>query len=204
MLIAWSWPKLHGLSTLCVKFGDLFVGKSLLTSAGERLTILTEASLGILLLLSTVVPLGLMLSHRQTMRGWSPNFCAPVPKGCPAKDLPTGYQIHLVSDTRRTFVPWIRMSDFHRSINESWEVVLAPWLVDLLNDLPEGTTIGTASHSKFFVIGTDKAQTARLSQRHPILNPAWHRVIYDNDFPLSPYSRQLLSQPEAPPPLFAP
>jgi hypothetical protein len=121
-----------------------------------------------------------------------------LPAGCAAKDLPAGYQIHLISDARRTFVPWIRISDFRRSINAHWEAVLAPWVVDLLKDLPEGTTIATACHSTFFVIETDKVQTNRLSQRHTILKP-WHRVIYDNDFPLSAYSRQILSQPKPTP-----
>jgi hypothetical protein len=71
-------------------------------------------------------------------------------------------------------------------------------VVELFKDLPEGTTIAAACHSNFFVIETDKVQTNRLSQRHPILKP-WHRLIYDNDFPLSPYSRQILSQPKPPP-----
>ena len=99
----------------------------------------------------------------------------------------------------RTFVPWVTVPDFRRSIDGNFEKLRAPWLLDLLNDLPEGTTIGTACHSSFFVIGTDKAQTTRISRRHPILNRAWHRLIYDNEYPLTPYSRQILSQPKAPP-----
>jgi hypothetical protein len=199
MLIAWSWRELRNFLRLQAKSGDLFVEKSLLTNAGDRLTRLTQASLGILLLLSTVVPLGLMLSRRHTISGWSPQYCVPLPEGCPARNLPRGYQIHLIPDAGRTFVPWVRVSDFRRGVDENLETLRAPWLLDLLNDLPEGTTIGTACHSKFFVVGTDKAQTSRISRRHPILNRAWHRLIYDNDFPLPPYSRQMLSQPQAPP-----
>jgi hypothetical protein len=199
MLIAWGWRGLRNLLPLRTKASDLFVEKNLLTNAGERLTRLTQGSLGILLLLSIVVPLGLMLSHRHTIHGWSPQYCVPLPKGCPARNLPSGYQIHLISDAGRTFVPWVRVSDFRKSIDGNLEKLRAPWLLDLLNDLPEGTTIGTACHSNFFVIGTDKAQTRKISQRHPILNRAWHRVVYDNDYPLPPYSRQILSQLKAPP-----
>ena len=199
MLIAWSWRGLRNLLPPWIKSGGLFAGKNPCTPAGHPLTRLTQASLGILLLLSTVVPLGLMLSRHNTISGWSPQFCVPLPQGCPARNLPSGYQIHLISDAGRTFVPWVRISDFRKSIDGNFEKLRAPWLLDLLNDLPEGTTIGTACHSQFFVIGTDKVRTARISQRHPILNRAWHRLIYDNEYPLSPYSRQILSQPKAPP-----
>jgi hypothetical protein len=95
-------------------------------------------------------------------------------------------------------VPWVRVSDFRRGVDENLEKLRAPWLLDLLNDLPEGTTIGAACHSQFFVIGTDKVRTSRISRRHPIFR-AWHRLIYDNEYPLPPYSRQMLSQPKAPP-----
>ena len=151
------------------------------------------------MLFATVVPLRLMASKHHTIKGWQPQFCVPVPGGCPAKNLPGGYQIHLISDSGRTFVPWVRISDFRRSIDGNFETLRAPWLLDLLNDLPEGTTIGAACHSNFFVIGTDKAQTKRISQRNPILNRAWHRIIYDDDYPIPPYSCQILSQPQAPP-----
>jgi hypothetical protein len=196
-LIAWSWRELRNLLALRSKSG-LFVEKNLLANAGDRLTRLTQGCLGILLLLSTVVPLGLMLSRHNTISGWSPQFCVPLPEGCPAKNLPAGYQIHLIPDAGRTFVPWVTVSDFRRSIDGNFEKLRAPWLLDLLNDLPEGTTIGTACHSRFFVIGTDKARTSRISRRHPILNRAWHRLIYDNEYPVPPYSRQMLSQPQAP------
>jgi hypothetical protein len=199
MFIAWSWQELRNVLPLRTKSGDLFVEKNLLTNAGDRLTRLTQGCLGILLLLSTVVPLGLMLSRHHTISGWSPQFCVPLPEGCPARNLPTGYQIHLISDAGRTFVPWVRVSDFRKSIDGNFEKLRAPWLLDLLNDLPEGTTIGTACHSQFFVIATDKVGTTRMSHRHPILNRAWHRLIYDNEYPLSAYSRQILSQPKAPP-----
>ena len=198
MLIAWSWRGLRNFLPLRARSGDLFVEKNLLTNAGDRLTRLTQASLGILLLLSTVVPLGLMLSGRHTISGWSPQYCVPLPEGCPARNLPGGYQIHLISDAGRTFVPWVRVSDFRRGVDENLEKLRAPWLLDLLNDLPEGTTIGAACHSQFFVIGTDKVRTSRISRRHPIFR-AWHRLIYDNEYPLPPYSRQMLSQPKAPP-----
>jgi hypothetical protein len=131
-----------------------------------------------------------MLSKHHSIKGWAPRWAVPAQGGCPAKNLPSGYQIHLISDTGRTFVPWVRVSDFRKSIDGNLEKLRAPWLLDLLNDLPEGTTIGTACHSNFFVIGTDKAETKRISQRHPILNRAWHRIVYDNDYPLPPYSRQ--------------
>ena len=198
MLIAWSWQELRNFLSLRAK-----------------LTRLTQGCLGILLLLSTVIPLGLMLSRHHTIRGWSPQFCVPLPEGCPARNLPSGYQIHLISDAGRTFVPWVRVSDFRRGVHENLEKLRAPRpetaqlnnpflrdtaaALDLLNDLPEGTTIGTACHSQFFVIGTDKVRTTRISRRHPILNRAWHRLIYDNEYPLTPYSRQILSQPKAPP-----
>jgi hypothetical protein len=169
MLIAWSWQELRNFLPLRTKSGDLFVEKNLLTNAGDRLTRLTQGCLGILLLLSTVVPLGLMLSHHHTISGWSQQFCVPLPEGCPARNLPTGYQIHLISDAGRTFVPWVRVSDFRKSIDGNFEKLRAPWLLDLLNDLPEGTTIGTACHSTFFVIGTDKVKTTRISRRHPII-----------------------------------
>jgi hypothetical protein len=198
MLMAWSWLRLRSLLLLWSKSRRLLARNGFAPSAGALSTALAQVSVVILLLLSTVVPLGLMLSHRHVNRGWSPSFCVPLPEGCAAKDLPSGYQIHLISDAGRTFVPWIRVSDFHRSINDNWEATLAPWVVELLKDLPEGTTIATACHSRFFVIDTDKAKTTRLSQRHPILNPSWHRVIYDNDFHLSPHSQEILSQPKPP------
>ena len=199
MLIAWSWRGLRNLLPPWTKSDGLFAGKNPCPHAGDPLTRLTQASLGILLLLSTVVPLGLMLTRHNAITGWSPQFCVPLPRGCPARDLPSGYQIHLISDAGRTFVPWVRVSDFRRGVDENLEKLRAPWLLDLLRDLPEGTTIGTACHSQFFVIGTDKVRTARVSQRNPILNRAWHRLIYDNEYPLTPYSRQILSQPKAPP-----
>jgi len=197
MLTAWSWQELRNFLLLRTKSGD--VEKNLVTNAGDRVTHLTQGCLGILLLLSTVVPLGLMLLRHNTISGWSPQFCVPLPEGCPARNLPGGYQIHLISDAGRTFVPWVTVSDFRRSIDGNFEKLRAPWLLDLLNDLPEGTTIATACHSQFFVIGTDKVRTTRISRRHPILNRAWHRLIYDNEYPLSAYSRQILSQPKAPP-----
>jgi hypothetical protein len=176
------------------------IERSHLTRLADQLVRPTQAALVILVLLATVVPLGLMLWNRNAIRGWQPQFCVPQPEGCPAKNLPGGYQIHLISDNGRTFVPWVRVSDFRKSIDGNLEKLRASWLLDLLNDLPEGTTIGTASHSAFFVIGTDKSQTSRISRRHPILNRAWHRVVYDNDYPITPYSRQILSQPKAPTP----
>jgi hypothetical protein len=199
ILITWSWGGLRKLLPLRTASRDSFVEKNHLTYADGQLMRLIKAVLGILLLLTTVVPLALMLSKRHPITGWAPQFCVPVPKGCPAKNLPAGYQIHLISDTGRTFVPWVTVSDFRKSIDGNLEILRAPWVLDLLNDLPEGTTIGTACHSAFFVIGTDKVGTTRISQRHPILNRTWHRVIYDNDYPLPPYSRQILSQPKAPP-----
>src|SRR6266496_822995 len=195
MLTTWGWLRLRSAWS---KSGRLPACPGFTRSADVPLILTTQAAVLMLLVLSTAVPLCLMLTHRHVNRGWSPTFCAPLPAGCPANDLPAGYQIHLISDARRTFVPWIRISDFRRTISAHWDAVLAPWVVDLFKDLPEGTTIAAACHSQFFVIETDKAQTNRLSQRHPILKP-WHRVIYDNDFPLSPYSRQILSQPEPPP-----
>src|SRR6266480_4306447 len=199
MLIAWSWGGLRKILPLRTASRDSFVEKNHLTYADGQLVRLIQAVLGLLLLLTTVVPFALMVSKHHPIRGWAPQFCVPVPKGCPAKNLPSGYQIHLISDTGRTFLPWVTVSDFRRSIDGNLEKLRAPWLLDLLNDLPEGTTIGTACHSQFFVIGTDKVGTSRISQRHPILNRTWHRVIYDNDYPLPPYSQQILSQPKAPP-----
>ncbi len=199
MLITWSLGGLRKLLPLRTASRDPFVEKNHLTYADGQLVRLIQAGLGILLLLTTVVPFALMVSKHHPIRGWAPQFCVPVPKGCPAKNLPSGYQIHLISDTGRTFLPWVTVSDFRRSIDGNLEKLRAPWLLDLLNDLPEGTTIGTACHSQFFVIGTDKVGTTRISKRHPILNRTWHRVIYDNNYPLPPYSRQILSQPKAPP-----
>jgi hypothetical protein len=199
MLISWSWRGLRNLLPLPFKSDTLSVEKEHTSSTDNRLTYLLQAFLGILVLLATAVPLALMLSKHHPISGWEPQFCVPVPRGCPAKKLPAGYQIHLISDTGRTFVPWIRISDFRQSISDNLETTRAPWLLDLLQDLPEGTTIGAACHSQFFVIGTDKVGTARISQRHPILNRAWHRLIYDNDYPIRPYSWQILSRPEAPP-----
>src|SRR6266487_372519 len=199
MLITWSWGGLRKILPLRTASRDPFVEKNHLTYADGQLVRLIQAGLGILLLLTTVVPFALMVSKHHPIRGWAPQFCVPVPKGCPANNLPSGYQIHLISDTGRTFLPWVTVSDFRRSIDGNLEKLRAPWLLDLLNDLPEGTTIGTACHSQFFVIGTDKVGTTRISKRHPILNRTWHRVIYDNNYPLPPYSRQILSQPKAPP-----
>jgi len=200
MLLSWSWRALRKVLSLWSALDDSRAELSERSSADRQLERLSLAGGSILVLLTTVVPLGLMLSKRHTIKGWQPQFCVPVPEGCPAKDLPGGYQIHLISDSGRTFVPWVRISDFRKSLNDNFETLRAPWLLDLLRDLPEGTTIGTASHSTFFVIGTDKAQTSRISRRHPILNRAWHRVVYDNDYSITPYSRQILSQPKAPTP----
>lgn len=199
ILLSWSWTTLRDYLPLRSGSRGLVTEKSHLTHPGDELARLTQAALIILVLLATVVPLGLMLSRRHSIRGWAPRWVVPAQGGCPARNLPSGYQIHLISDTGRTFVPWVRVSDFRKSIDGNLERLRAPWLLDLFNDLPEGTTIGTACHSNFFVIGTDKAETKRISQRHPILNRAWHRVTYDNDYPLPPYSRQILSQPKAPP-----
>ncbi len=199
MLISWSGRGLRNLLPWRIRFANVLVDKSQFILADSRLTQLLQASLGILLVLITIVPLALMLSKNRPIRGWDPRYCVPVPEGCPARNLPAGYQIHLIADTGRTFVPWIRISDFRRSIDDNAEKTRAPWMLDLLQDLPEGTTIGTACHSQFFVIGTDKVETTRISQRHPILNRAWHRVIYDNDYPIQPYSQELLSRPQAPP-----
>jgi hypothetical protein len=199
ILLSWSWTTLRDYLPLRSGSRGLVTEKSHLTHPGDQLARLTQAGLIILVLLATVVPLGLMLSRRHSIRGWAPRWVVPAQGGCPARNLPSGYQIHLISDTGRTFVPWVRVSDFRKSIDGNLERLRAPWLLDLFNDLPEGTTIGTACHSNFFVIGTDKAETKRISQRHPILNRAWHRVTYDNDYPLPPYSRQILSQPKAPP-----
>lgn len=126
MLIAWSWRGLRNLLPPWIKSGGLFAGKNPCTPAGDPLTRLTQASLGILLLLSTVVPLGLMLSRHNTISGWSPQFCVPLPQGCPARNLPSGYQIHLISDAGRTFVPWVRVSDFRRGVDENLEKLRAP------------------------------------------------------------------------------
>jgi hypothetical protein len=199
LLISWSWTTLREYLPLRSATRGLVAEKSDLTHPGDHLARLTQVGLVILVLLATVVPLGLMLWNHNAIKGWQPRFCVPQPGGCPAKNLPSGYQIHLISDNGRTFVPWVRVSDFRKSIDGNLEKLRAPWLLDLFNELPEGTTIGTACHSSFFVIGTDKAQTRKLSQRHAILNRAWHRVVYDNDYPLPPYSRQILSQPKAPP-----
>jgi hypothetical protein len=199
MLVAWSLGAMGRFLTLHTEPGGLFVKTASVAWTESNLAPLIQAALGILLFFTIVVPLGLMLSNRHSITGWAPRWCVPVQTGCPARNLPSGYQIHLISDTGRTFVPWVRVSDFRKSIDGNLEKLRAPWLLDLLNDLPEGTTIGTACHSNFFIIGTDKAQTNRISQRHPILNRAWHRVVYDNDYPLPPYSRQILGQPNAPP-----
>jgi hypothetical protein len=199
LLIASSSEALRKHLPLSSPSRDTLVEKNRLTQVDGQLVCLTQAGMAILVLMATAVPLGLMLSKRHTINGWQPQFCVPVQGGCLARDLPSGYQIHLISDAGRTFVPWVRVSDFRKSIDGNLEKLRAPWLLDLLNDLPQGTTIGTACHSNFFVIGTDKAQTRKISQRHPILNRAWHRVVYDNDYPLPPYSRQVLSQLKAPP-----
>jgi hypothetical protein len=199
MLLSWSWAGLREHLPLWRASRDTLLESNRLARADDQLSRLTQAALAILVLLATVVPLGLMLWNRNSIKGWQPQFCVPVQGGCPAKDLPSGFQIHLISDSGRTFVPWIRVSDFRKSIDGNLEKLRAPWLLDLFNDLPENTTIGTACHSNFFVIGTDKAGTSKISQRHPILNRAWHRVTYDNDYPLSPYSQQILNRPKAPP-----
>jgi hypothetical protein len=199
LLISWGSTTLREYLPLHRSSSETIVGKSHLTHVADQLIRLTQAALVILVFLATVVPLGLMFSKRHSIRGWAPSWAVPAQGGCPARNLPSGYQIHLISDTGRTFVPWVRVSDFRKSVDGNLERLRAPWLLDLFNDLPQGTTIGTACHSNFFVIATDKAQTRRISQRHPILNRAWHRVTYDNDYPLPPYSRQILSQPKAPP-----
>ena len=199
LLICWSWANARRYLSLPSASDNPAVAERHLANGENRIMSLTLAGLVILMLFATVVPLRLMLSKHHTIKGWQPQFCVPVPRGCPAKNLPGGYQIHLISDSGRTFVPWVRISDFRRSIDGNFETLRAPWLLDLLNDLPEGTTIGAACHSNFFVIGTDKAQTKRISQRNPILNRAWHRIIYDDDYPIPPYSCQILSQPQAPP-----
>jgi hypothetical protein len=199
LLISWCSTMLRQYLPWYRLSGERIVEESHLTHVADQLMGLTQAGLVILVLLATVVPLGLMLWNQNAIKGWQPRYCVPQQGGCQARNLPGGYQIHLISDNGRTFVPWVRVSDFRKSLAGNLERLRAPWLLDLLNDLPEGTTIGTACHSSFFVIGTDKAETRRLSQRHPILNRAWHRVVYDNDYPLPPYSRQLLSQPQAPP-----
>lgn len=200
LLISCGWANLSKYLSMPRTSADLVAANGPLTDAGHRILNLTQAGLVILVLLATVVPLGLMLSTRHKIKGWQPQFCVPVTEGCTAKDLPGHFQIHLISDDGRTFVPWIRISDFRRGIDDNLEKLRAPWLLDLFNDLPEGTTIGTACHSSFFVIGTDKAQTKRISKRHPILNRAWHRLVYDNDYPIPPYSQQILSQPNPPTP----
>jgi hypothetical protein len=199
LLISWCSATLREYLPLHSLSGETMVEKSHLTHVADQLMHLTQVALVILVLLATVVPLGLMLWNHNAIKGWQPRFCVPQQGGCPARNLPGGYQIHLISDSGRTFVPWVRVSDFRKSIDGNLERLRAPWLLDLFNDLPEGTTVGTACHSSFFVIGTDKAETRRVSQRHAILNRAWHRVVYDNDYPLPPYSRQILSQPKAPP-----
>jgi hypothetical protein len=199
LLLSGSWTTLREYLPLRSAAVGLVTEKSCPTHPGDQLAQLTEAGLIILVLLATVVPLGLMLSKRHSIRGWAPRWVVPAQGGCPARNLPSGYQIHLISDTGRTFVPWVRVSDFRKSLDGNLEKLRAPWLLDLFNDLPEGTTIGTACHSNFFVIGTDKAETKKISQRHPILNRAWHRIVYDNDYPLPPYSREILSRPKVPP-----
>jgi hypothetical protein len=199
MLVTWSLGVLHGFLPSRIRVRGPFVERFRLACADRNLAPLIQVALGVLLISTIVVPLGLMLSKHHSIKGWAPRWAVPAQGGCPAKNLPSGYQIHLISDTGRTFVPWVRVSDFRKSIDGNLEKLRAPWLLDLLNDLPEGTTIGTACHSNFFVIGTDKAETKRISQRHPILNRAWHRIVYDNDYPLPPYSRQILSRPKAPP-----
>ncbi len=198
LLISWSLTTLREYLPGRGAWG-LVTERSRPTYPNNQLARFAEAGLIILVLLATVVPLGLMLLNRNSIKGWQPRFVVPQQGGCPAKNLPAGYQIHLIPDSGRTFVPWIRVSDFRKSIDGNLEKLRAPWLLDLFNDLPEGTTIGTACHSNFFVIGTDKAETKKISQRHPIMNRAWHRIVYDNDYPLPPYSRELLSRPKVPP-----
>jgi hypothetical protein len=199
LLISWSWATLRRYLPLQSSSREPAIEQIHPIDRSDQLMRLTQAGLVLLVLLATVVPLSLMLWNGKSIKGWGPSFSVPQQGGCPARNLPAGYQIHLISDSGRTFVPWVRVSDFRKSLDGNLERLRAPWLLDLFNDLPEGTTIGTACHSNFFVIATDKLQTRQISQRHPILNRAWHRVVYDNDYPLPPYSRQLLSQPKAPP-----
>jgi hypothetical protein len=199
LLVAWSWTLLRGYIPLRATSGGQVTEQSQLVNVGDQLAWLAQAGLAILVILATLIPLGLMLWNSNAIKGWQPRFVVPQQGGCPARNLPAGYQIHLIPDSGRTFVPWVRVSDFRKSIDGNLEKLRAPWLLDLLNDLPEGTTLGTACHSNFFVIGTDKSETTKISRRHPIQNRAWHRITYDNDYPLPPYSQQLLSQPKAPP-----
>ncbi len=167
---------------------------------------LLQLSVGLLIVLpflAIVIPLGLMCRGSDKSVVWDRGFCVPPVGGCPANILPAGFQIHLIPDSERTFVPWVRLSDFRKSLAGNLENLRAPWVLDLLNELPAGTTVATSFHSTFFVIATEKAQTSRWSQRHPILNRKWHRVVFDNDYPIPPRSTLLLSQ-LAPPPLASP
>jgi hypothetical protein len=199
LLISWSWATLRRCFPLQGSSREHTKEQMHLIESGDQLVRLTQAGLVLLVLLATVVPLGLLLWNGNSITGWQPRLCVPQQGGCPAKNLPGGYQIHLISDSGRTFVPWVRVSDFRKSIDGNLERLRAPWLLDLFNELPEGTTIGTACHSWFFVIGTDKAESRRISRPDPIVNWAWHRIVYDNDYPLPPYSRQILRRPKAPP-----
>lgn len=168
------------------------------TDEDRQLFQLSQATIVVLLIFAIFVPLALMIRPRDNRVAWEPAYCAPSTSGCPARKLPSGFQIHLIPDSGRTFVPWVRISDFHKSLDGNLEKLRAPWLLDLFNDLPEGTTIGTAFHSNFFVIATDKARTFRMSQRNPILNRKWHRIVYDNDYPIPPSSKALLIGPQPP------
>ena len=160
---------------------------------------LTKGSLFVLLIFAILVPLGLMLRPHPKPVAWERAYCAPPTGGCLARKLPAGFQIHLIADSGRTFVPWVRVSDFRKSIEGNLESLRAPWLLDVFNELPAGTTIGTAFHSNFFVIATDKARTFQISRRNPILNRKWQRVVFDNDYPIPPKTKAILTQPEAPP-----
>ena len=142
LLISWSWSILRKYLPARNGSGGAMVEKTNMTHVDDQLARLTQGGLVLLVLLTTVVPLGLMFWNRNAIKGWEPQFCVPRKRGCPANNLPGGYQIHLISDNGRTFVPWVRVSDFRRSIDGNLERLRAPWLLDLFNDLPEGTTIG--------------------------------------------------------------
>jgi hypothetical protein len=193
LLVAWISERLRGFIPIASRT------ESRATAVDEKLTVFLHGSTIILLVLTIIVPLGLMLTKRSNPVGWVAQFCVPGSAGSRARSLPAGFQIHLISDEGRTFVPWVRVSDFRKSIDGNLEKLRASWILDLFNDLPEGTTIGTAFHSHFFVIATDKAVSNRVSMINPIRNAKWHRIAYDNDYPIPPYSRQVLLRPDAPP-----
>jgi hypothetical protein len=165
----------------------------------RQILAVTKASIAVLLLLTIVVPLGLMLRPNPKPVAWERAYCAPPTGGCLARKLPGGFQIHLIPDSGRTFVPWVTVSDFRKSLEGNLEKLRAPWILDVFNELPAGTTIGTAFHSNFFVIATDKAKTYQMSKRHPILNRKWHRIVFDNDYPIPAQTKLLLNRPDAPP-----